>query len=71
MGRLAAGGSRKHSPPERFYQSLEVLPVAAGCPALLLQLLKALLQLPALVLLLAVLLQQDTDRVLGGKELFL
>lgn len=61
---------RKHSPSERFHQRLEVLPLAAGRGAFLLQLLKPLLQLPALLFLLPVLLQQGIDRVLPGRKLF-
>lgn len=60
----------KHSPSECFYQRLEVLPVAAGHRAFLLQLLKPLLQVPALLFLLSVLVQQETDRVLPGRKLF-
>ena len=61
---------REHSPSECFYKRLQVLLVAAGRLAFLLQSLEALLQLPALLLLLPVLVQQETDRVLPGRELF-
>lgn len=60
----------KHLPSECFYQRLEVLLVAAGRLAFLLQLLKPLLQVPALLFLLSVLVQQETDRVLPGRKLF-